>query len=71
MEHFSLDMQPMLDRYMDGDLDLNGLVQQYQETGTEGHGVVGWGHLERDTTHDPRPTNNGAATPRRQSPLRR
>ena len=42
MEHFSLDMQPMLDKYCRGDMDLAALAQEYRVVGTEGHDVTAY-----------------------------
>jgi len=37
MEHFSRDMQPILDGYQAGTMDFLGLMSAYREIGTEGH----------------------------------
>ncbi|GAX20488.1 hypothetical protein FisN_24Hu262 [Fistulifera solaris] len=37
MEHFSLDMQQLLDDYTQGRCSFEELIQQYQDIGTEGH----------------------------------
>lgn len=48
LEHFSFDLQELLDRYMDDEIDFEQLVDKYHLTGEEGH------HLEpyRDLLED-------------------
>ena len=48
LEHFSFDLQELLDRYMDDEIDFEQLVDKYHSVGEEGH------HLEpyRDLLED-------------------
>ena len=39
MEHFSFEMQHLLDGYQDGSLDMDQLELKYNEIGTEGHNI--------------------------------
>ena len=39
MEHFSLEMQTMLNRYLNSEIDLSTLAKEYHDIGTEGHDV--------------------------------
>jgi SAM-dependent methyltransferase/uncharacterized iron-regulated protein len=49
MEHFSLDMQQLLDDYTQGRCSFAELVKQYQEMGTEGHDLVPYESLLEKT----------------------
>jgi Haem-binding uptake, Tiki superfamily, ChaN len=40
LEHFSFDMQPLLDRYQSGAMDFEQLVQEYNDAGTENHNLL-------------------------------
>eukprot|EP00588_Corethron_pennatum_P016712 CAMPEP_0194310140 /NCGR_PEP_ID=MMETSP0171-20130528/7069_1 /TAXON_ID=218684 /ORGANISM="Corethron pennatum, Strain L29A3" /LENGTH=644 /DNA_ID=CAMNT_0039063619 /DNA_START=155 /DNA_END=2089 /DNA_ORIENTATION=- len=40
LEHFSTEMQDLLNRYNGGTLDLNGLNKEYHTIGTEGHNLA-------------------------------
>lgn len=40
MEHFSMEMQGILDKYHEGKLTTPGLVSLYKEIGTEGHNLI-------------------------------
>ena len=39
MEHFSFEMQDLLEEYQEGKIDINELGVKYKEIGTEGHDV--------------------------------
>jgi len=39
MEHFSFEMQDLLEEYQEGKIDINELGAKYKEIGTEGHDV--------------------------------
>jgi len=45
MEHFSFEMQHLLDEYTAGQLSFNGLNKAYAEIGTEGHDVYAYEDL--------------------------
>ena len=40
MEHFSMDMQGILNQYHNGMLDTQGMMKAYQAVGTEGHNLI-------------------------------
>eukprot|EP00557_Chaetoceros_sp_GSL56_P005914 CAMPEP_0176488052 /NCGR_PEP_ID=MMETSP0200_2-20121128/6486_1 /TAXON_ID=947934 /ORGANISM="Chaetoceros sp., Strain GSL56" /LENGTH=665 /DNA_ID=CAMNT_0017884975 /DNA_START=1164 /DNA_END=3161 /DNA_ORIENTATION=- len=40
LEHFSMDMQGILNQYHSGIIDTNGLLKAYREIGTEGHNLI-------------------------------
>ena len=40
MEHFSFEMQELLDSFQNGDLTLQELHNKYHEIGTEGHDIL-------------------------------
>jgi len=40
LEHFSFEMQDLLDKYQDGNLTLKELHDKYVEIGTEGHDIL-------------------------------
>jgi len=48
LEHFSFDLQELLDRYMDGEIDFEQLVDKYHETGEEGHHLEPYRELLED-----------------------
>mmetsp|Transcript_55002 Transcript_55002/g.61442 ORF Transcript_55002/g.61442 Transcript_55002/m.61442 type:complete len:638 (-) Transcript_55002:89-2002(-) len=48
LEHFSFDLQKLLDRYMDGEIDFEQLVDKYHETGEEGHHLEPYRELLED-----------------------
>jgi len=48
MEHFSFEMQPMLDRYSNGSITFEELNQEYQENGHEGHLIQPYKELLED-----------------------
>ena len=50
MEHFSFEMQTLLDQYVQGDLDLAGLITSYKEIGTEGHNIQAYAGCARGGT---------------------
>lgn len=49
MEHFSFDMQELLDKYAKGECSFDALVQQYKDIGTEGHNLVPYQELLEKT----------------------
>ena len=50
-EHFSFDMQDLLDAYQEDKLSFNELVEKYQEIGTEGHDLEPYRDLLEDAKH--------------------
>lgn len=48
LEHFSFDLQELLDRYMDNEIDFDQLVDKYHETGEEGHDIEPYRYLLED-----------------------
>ena len=40
LEHFSFEMQGLLDGYQDGSMTLDQVVHKYNEIGTEGHDIA-------------------------------
>ena len=42
MEHFSIEMQTLIDEYCCGQLSLDQLNQKYHEVGTEGHNIMAY-----------------------------
>lgn len=45
MEHFSFEMQDILEEYQEGKIDINQLGAKYKEIGTEGHDVHAYEEL--------------------------
>ena len=45
MEHFSFEMQQLLDDYQDGKIDLEKLNEEYAAIGTEGHVILPYAPL--------------------------
>lgn len=52
LEHFSFDLQDMLDQYLGGNLDFEGLQQQYHSVGEEGHDLEPYRGLLEDAKED-------------------
>ena len=50
-EHFSFDMQDLLDAYQEDKLSFNELVEKYQEIGTEGHDLEPYRDLLEDAKY--------------------
>jgi len=48
LEHFSFDLQELLDRYMDDEIDFEQLVDKYHLTGEEGHNLEPYRELLED-----------------------
>jgi SAM-dependent methyltransferase/uncharacterized iron-regulated protein len=48
LEHFSFDMQDLLDQYSEGSIDFEELVQKYHEMGEEGHRLEVYRELLED-----------------------
>lgn len=48
LEHFSFDLQDILDQYLDGQIDFQGLVDRYHELGDEGHELEPYRELLED-----------------------
>ena len=48
LEHFSFDLQHLLDRYMDGEINFEQLVDKYHITGEEGHNLEPYRELFQD-----------------------
>ncbi|MGK3742467.1 MAG: putative iron-regulated protein [Bacillariaceae sp.] len=48
LEHFSFDLQELLDQYMDNEIDFEQLVDKYHETGEEGHDIEPYRDLLED-----------------------
>lgn len=48
MEHFSFDLQEILDQFLDGTIDFQGLVDKYHELGDEGHELEPYRELLED-----------------------
>jgi uncharacterized iron-regulated protein/protein-L-isoaspartate O-methyltransferase len=48
LEHFSFDLQDVLDAYLDGELDFEGLQEKYHSLGEEGHDLEPYRGLLED-----------------------
>jgi SAM-dependent methyltransferase/uncharacterized iron-regulated protein len=48
LEHFSFDLQGILDQYLDGTIDFQGLVDKYHDLGDEGHELEPYRELLED-----------------------
>jgi arsenite methyltransferase len=48
LEHFSFDLQEVLDQYLDGTIDFQGLVDMYHDLGDEGHELEPYRELLED-----------------------
>eukprot|EP00980_Cylindrotheca_fusiformis_P024738 scaffold12369_cov97-Cylindrotheca_fusiformis.AAC.4 len=48
MEHFSFELQPLLDQYAEGNISYDQLVRKYHETGEEGHDLEPYRGLLED-----------------------
>lgn len=48
LEHFSFDLQELLDRYMDNEIDFEQLVDEYHSVGEEGHHLEPYRELLED-----------------------
>lgn len=56
LEQFNFEMQPLLDRFMTGELSIDTLSQEYAATGDEGHNVKAYApllHLARELAPPP------------------
>ena len=51
LEHFSFDMQSILDDYQQGNITFDQLVQQYRSIGTESHNLEPYRTLLEDAAH--------------------
>lgn len=51
LEHFSFDLQEILDQYLDDKLDFQGLLEQYHAMGEEGHDLEPYRGLLEDAKH--------------------
>jgi SAM-dependent methyltransferase len=64
MEHFSVDMQGILNQYHDGNLDIPGLMHAYDEIGTEGHNLTPYIPALESALHNDRIQLHGGFIPR-------
>lgn len=51
LEHFSFDLQELLDRFMDDEIDFEQLVDAYHSVGEEGHHLEPYRELLQDAKH--------------------
>jgi arsenite methyltransferase len=64
LEHFSMDMQGILNQYHDGNLDTLGLMHAYREIGTEGHNLTPYIPALESALHNDRIQLYGGFIPR-------
>jgi hypothetical protein len=69
LEHFSMDMQGILNQYHDGKLDTPGLMHAYVEIGTEGHNLTPYIPALESALHNDRIRLHGGFIPRTVSPI--
>jgi uncharacterized iron-regulated protein len=65
MEHFSVEMQTLLDMYSQSEITLDQLYEQYKEIGTEGHNILAYKDLlEYSREHPTKVKLHGGFLPR-------
>ena len=64
LEHFSFEMQPLLDEYAKGTLPFAELVARYDEIGTEGHDIAAYSSLLALAVHEQRVKLHAGFIPR-------
>lgn len=65
LEHFSFEMQPLLDQFCAGDLSFEELVNQYHQQGSEGHNLWPYRHVLEHARDDHSITVHAGFLPRR------